>query len=229
MCACVCICIRMCVWVCLMLPHVAKHELWLTILDFLLPSSAKVCYTFCKLIFLRIVDFLPAAYQSETVHFYSVHVFLHYANIFLREQWLRITEFDLLWLAKWLLSRSVKVCYAFLKIDISVMRCSLTHLSVAVATRIAHTPRCRPSHFLLSNFQISPDSFKRLRCCCCCCRGAAARLMFTLIAQSPWHLKTKQINVEKKQAKQHRKKATMAMPQCFFSTTPAVCPVIMCR
>lgn len=49
-------------------------------------------------------------------------------------------------------------------------------------------------------------------------RGAAAWLMFTLIAQSPWHLKTKQINVEKKQAKQHRKKATMAMPQCFFST-----------
>lgn len=105
-----------------------------------------------------------------------------------------------------------KSMLCFLKIDFSLMRCYLFHLSVAVATRIAHTLCCRPSHFLLSNFQISPDSFKRLRCCRCCCRGASARLIFTLIAQSPCHLKKKQINVEKKQA------ATMALPQCFFST-----------
>lgn len=96
---------------------------------------------------------------------------------------------------------------------------------ICCLARIAHTPRsCRPSHFLLSNFQISPDSFKRLRCANIIVSWA--RLMFTLIAQSPWHLEKKQINVEKKQAelgnqKERKKESNVANASMFLQYTPS--------
>lgn len=104
-----------------------------------------------------------------------------------------------------------KSMLCFLKIDFSLMRCYLFHLSALPLPRALHI-RSVVGH-LISCYRISkfpPTASKGSSSSGC--RGASARLMFTLIAQSPCHLKKKQINVEKKQA------ATMALPQCFFST-----------
>lgn len=91
---------------------------------------------------------------------------------------------------------------------------------ISCLARIAHTPRsCRPSHFLLSNFQISPDSFKRLRCANIIVSRRVSCSRWLHKALGIWR-RNKLMLKRNKQSWGTRKKATLPMPQCFYSTLP---------
>lgn len=201
-----------------MLPYVAKHELWLAeFLEILLPSSAKVCYTFWKLISCEL---------SETFHLYFVLVFLH-------EQWLRITEFHLLWLSKWLLRRSAKVCYAFWKL-ISAS-CDVISLTYPLPLPRALHIRSVVGH-LISCYRISkfpPTASKGCAAAAAAAvaprRGSCSRWLHKALAI--WRRNKLMLKRNKQSSKERKQR--WHCPNVFsaqsLSTSPAVYPVIMCR